>query len=233
MLPIAILCGGLATRLRPVTETVPKSLISIHGEPFIHYQLRYLYDQGIRDVVLCVGYLGHMIEGFVGDGKAFGLNVKYSYDGDKLLGTGGAINKALTYLGEDFFVMYGDSYLPINFNQVETAYFESKKVALMTILENSGKWDKSNVIYQNGEILEYNKRSNNSAMHYIDYGLSILSSSIIKVYNINDHFDLSDLYHELSIMKKMAGFIVSERFYEIGSFDGISDLEKYLKVNEE
>ncbi len=231
MLPIAILCGGLATRLRPVTETVPKSLISINGEPFIHYQLRYLYDQGIRDVVLCVGYLGHMIEDSIKGGKAFGLNVKYSYDGDKLLGTGGAINKALTYLGEDFFVMYGDSYLPINFNKVETAYFESKKVALMTILENSGKWDKSNVIYQDGEILEYNKKSNNSAMHYIDYGLSILSSSIIKEYNINDNFDLSDVYHELSTMKKMAGFIVGERFYEIGSFDGISDLEKYLKVN--
>ena len=157
MLPVAILAGGLATRLRPITQTIPKALIEVAGKPFIDHQLRYLKKQGIRQVVLCIGYLGEMIQEVVGDGSAFGLHVTYSPDGRVLLGTGGALRQALPVLGEDFFVLYGDSYLPVNFLAVQEAYKASKKPALMTVLLNGDRWDKSNVVFEGGRLVEYNK----------------------------------------------------------------------------
>ena len=114
-LPVAILAGGLATRLRPITEKIPKSLVDVAGEPFIVRQLDYLFRQRVRDVVLCIGYLGEMIEAVVGDGSRFGLRVSYSIDGPILLGTGGALRRAAPLLGEAFFVLYGDSYLPVDY----------------------------------------------------------------------------------------------------------------------
>jgi MurNAc alpha-1-phosphate uridylyltransferase len=145
MLPVVILAGGLATRMKPITEKIPKSLIEVNGKPFILHQLDYLKSQGIQNIVLCIGHLGHMIKSLIGDGKALGLNIQYSLDGDKLLGTGGAIKKALPLLSKDFFVLYGDSFLPIDYKNVEDAYVSSKKNALITVIKNNNQWDKSNV----------------------------------------------------------------------------------------
>src|SRR5580765_1312436 len=127
MLPVAILAGGFATRLRPITEMIPKALVDVAGRPFIVRQIEYLRDQGAARIVLCVGYLGEQIEAVVGDGRGLGLEVVYSYDGPRLLGTGGALRRALPKLGEQFLVMYGDSWLPIDFKAVESAFFSSKK----------------------------------------------------------------------------------------------------------
>jgi len=228
MLPVVILAGGLATRMKPITEKIPKSLIEIKGKPFIIHQLNYLKSQGIQNIVLCIGHLGHMIQSLIGNGQALGLDIQYSLDGDRLLGTGGAIKKSLYLVGENFFVLYGDSFLPINYKDVEEAYLLSKKNALITIVKNNNQWDKSNVEFESGKLIEYNKHHPNQRMHYIDYGLSVLNQSIFNTYHENEPFDLSDLYHKLSLHQHLAGFETFERFYEIGSQDGLKETEDYL-----
>ena len=202
MLPVAILSGGLATRLHPITKTLPKALIRVSGQPFIFHQLKFLRKQGIRKVVICIGHFGEMIKSCVGDGTKFDLKILYSSEGEKLLGTGGAIKKALPKLGENFFVLYGDTFLPINFNLVEKAYLSSDKLCMMTVLKNDGKWDQSNVLFKKNKLIEYNKRKPIVEMKYIDYGLSVLSASVFNNYSNKSIFDLSDLYESLSLQKK-------------------------------
>jgi len=228
MMPVCILAGGLATRLRPITEKIPKSLVEVAGEPFIFHQLRYLRGQNVTDVVLCIGYLGEMIENLVGDGASFGLSVKYSPDGPHLLGTGGAVRQALPMLGQSFFILYGDSYLPIDFSNVETAFASSGKQGLMTVLLNGDRWDKSNVLFRDGQLIEYNKRQPTADMKYIDYGLGILQAKTLEAHAPGEPFDIADLYHELSLAGQLAGYEVEERFYEIGSHSGLEEAETYL-----
>jgi MurNAc alpha-1-phosphate uridylyltransferase len=228
MLPCAILCGGLATRLRPVTEKIPKSLIPINGEPFITHQLRLLKLKGVTHVVLCVGYLGEMIQEFVGTGTEFGLNVSYSFDGVPLLGTAGAIRKALPLLDSAFFVLYGDSYLTCDYGDVAEAFNASKARGLMTIYRNEGRFDTSNVEADGGLILRYDKRNRTSGMHYIDYGLGVFSESVFSELPANEIRDLTVVYQNLCANGALAGYEVKERFYEIGSEQGIRDLERYL-----
>ncbi|MBG0744586.1 MAG: nucleotidyltransferase family protein [Cylindrospermopsis raciborskii KL1] len=227
MLPVAILAGGLATRLRPITEKIPKALVPVAGKPFIYHQLTYLRDQGIDRVVLCIGYLGQMIQDVVGDGTEFGLSVSYSLDGPVLLGTGGAMKQASHLLEESFFVLYGDSFLPIDFSAVENSFLSSGKPALMTILHNGDRWDKSNVLFRNGKLEEYNKRYPRTEMEFIDYGLGILSKSVFEYYT-DYPLDLADVYHSLSLEGNLLGYEVHERFYEIGSIPGLKETETYF-----
>jgi len=235
MLPVLILAGGLATRLRPITESIPKSLVEVAGEPFVCRQLRYLKSQGIHTVVMCIGYLGEMIEAVVGDGSMFGLKVLYSPDGPKLLGTGGAIKQACIknpgLLGDAFFVLYGDSFLPIEFSPLQKVFEdarESNKTALMTILKNQNQWDKSNVLFDGKALIEYNKVNPRPEMSYIDYGLSILCSSVLDKYIVGEAFDLASVFQELSILGQLTGYEVYERFYEMGSHSGLKETEEYF-----
>lgn len=232
MFPIAILAGGLATRLRPITESIPKALINVCGRPFLFRQLDYLRDQGISKVVLCTGYLGEQIEAAVGNGKDFGLDVSYSPDGPVLLGTGGALLQALPLLDEQFFVLYGDSFLPCDFQKVQKFYESSGKPALMTILHNRNRWDKSNIFFRNGLLIEYNKSFPRPEMEYIDYGLGILSAELLKKYPPNEPLDLSVVYNRLSLSGLLSGFEVNERFYEIGSHSGLNEAENYFLSQE-
>lgn len=228
MFSVAILAGGLATRLRPITEEIPKSLIEVAGEPFICHQLEYLRKQGVNSVVLCIGFLGEMIQEVVGDGSRWDMHIRYSPDGPSLLGTGGALRQALSMLGEHFFILYGDSYLPIDFSDVEKTYAASGKRGLMTVLKNQNRWDKSNVEFDAGQIAEYNKTVIRPQMHYIDYGLGILTSTALQAYPARQSFDLSKVYNDLSLAGELAGYEVFERFYEIGSHQGIADTQAYL-----
>ncbi len=232
MLPVAILAGGLATRLRPITETIPKALVDVAGKPFIVRQLNYLRQQGINHVVLCIGYLGEMVREEVGSGERFGLEVSYSEDGPDLLGTGGALVKAIPLLGDDFFVLYGDSFLPVNFSVAQRAYEVSGHPALMTVLKNQNKWDISNVLFVNGQLLEYNKRAPRAEMAYIDYGLGVVSASVLNERPVNQSFDLADIYQDLSLHGQLASFEVHERFYEIGSHAGLKETEEYFLTKE-
>ncbi len=230
MLPVAILAGGLATRLRPVTDSVPKALLPVAGRPFIAWQLELLARQGITHVVLCLGFLGRQIQAVVEDGMGFGVKIRYAYDGDTLLGTGGALRHALPLLGDSFFVLYGDSYLTCSFAQVQAAYYVAEAPALMTIVRNEDRWDKSNVRYRDGRIVEYNKRSPTGDMAHIDYGLGVLSARTLRERPDGTCFDLADLYHELALRGELAGLEVGERFYEIGSPAGLDDTERYLRT---
>lgn len=232
MFSVAILAGGLATRLRPITETIPKALVDVAGKPFIVRQLSYLREQGISHVVLCIGYLGDMVREVVGSGESFGLEVTYSEDGPNLLGTGGALAKAIPLLGDDFFVLYGDSFLPLDFSAVQEAYEKSKQPALMTILKNQNQWDKSNVLFLDGRLLEYNKREPRAEMAYIDYGLGVVSASVLKQRLVGQSFDLADVYQALSLQGQLAGLEVHERFYEIGSHTGLKETEDYFLTKE-
>jgi NDP-sugar pyrophosphorylase family protein len=228
MLPVAILAGGLATRLRPLTETIPKSLVEINGEPFLWHQLRLLRLNGIRRVVLCVSHLGEQVRDSVADGEAFGLHIEYSFDGSAMLGTAGALKRAQPLLGESFFVLYGDSYLPIDWAAVESAFRESCKAGLMTVYRNEGQWDTSNVEFADGQILAYNKNLRNARMRHIDYGLGVLHASALTRVPDGQVWDLATLYQDLLEAGELAGFEAPHRFYEIGSFSGIEELRLYL-----
>ena len=228
MLPVAILAGGLATRMRPITEKIPKALIEVAGQPFICRQLEYLREQGIRRVVLCIGYLGEQIEAVVGDGARFGLDVQYAPDGPVLLGTGGALRRALSLVGEQFFVLYGDSFLPVEFAPIQQAFRDAAQPALMTVLRNGNRWDKSNVLFRNGRLMEYNKAAPRPEMEYIDYGLAVISSDILIDYPPGQPFDLAEVYQRLSLEGRLAGYEVHERFYEIGSHNGLKEAEAFF-----
>ncbi|HEY6723921.1 MAG TPA: nucleotidyltransferase family protein [Polyangiaceae bacterium] len=227
MIPVAILAGGLATRLGAVTKKIPKSLVEIAGEPFVAHQLRGLHAQGIERVVLCIGHLGEQVEEFVGDGSAFGLEVAYSSDRDKLLGTGGALRRALPQLGERFFVLYGDSYLEGDFAAIDASHATSGKLGLMTVLENNDRWDRSNVLFEHGRILRYDK-SETEGMHHIDWGLGVLDHAAFAQAPSAEAFDLPTLYRRLLQTDQLAGFEVDRRFYEIGSAQGIQETTEYL-----
>jgi NDP-sugar pyrophosphorylase family protein len=228
MYPVAILAGGLAKRLHPITQNLPKSLVTVAGKPFIWWQLHYLRQQQIQQVVLCTGHMGEMIQQVVQHGQEFGLHVQYSPDGPALRGTGGAIKNALPLLGERFFVLYGDSFLPIDFAAVQQAYESDQSAALMTVLRNQDQWDKSNVIFENGALKDYNKHTPRPEMTHIDYGLAILTGKIFESYAGISAFDLADVYEKLAQNKELKGYEVFERFYEIGSHQGLKETEEFL-----
>ena len=224
---VAILSGGLATRLHPLTERIPKALVEVAGRPFVDWQLELLAAACIKRVVFCVGYLGEMIEAHVGDGARFGLEVAYSYDGPTLLGTGGALRQALPLLGKEFLVLYGDSYLPIDYAAVTEVFLKSNRPGLMTVLKNEGRWDTSNVCMDGGELRLYDKKVCLPEMQHIDYGLMAFRSEVFSQRSA-EAFDLAEVMRELVAKKEMAAFEVTERFYEIGSTAGIADLDAYL-----
>lgn len=228
MLPVAILAGGLAKRLGSLTERVPKALLEVAGRPFIFAQLELLKSQGVDRVVLCVGHMGEQIRVAVGDGRALGLQVEYSFDGPELLGTGGALRQALPMLGRDFFALNGDSYLPCSLARAQAFYDASQHKALMTVLRNDNRWDKSNVLFRDGELIQYDKHHPRPDMAHVDFGLSLLSSEVFSAYRNCRIIDLADILKELSLRGQLAALEVFERFYEIGSLQGIKDAEEFL-----
>jgi len=226
--PLALLVGGLATRLGPLTARLPKSMVPVAGEPFIAHQLRLLVRHGVRNVVVCCGHLADQIESFVGDGRQFGCRVVYSYDGPTPLCTGGAIRKALSLLGPVFWVMYGDSYLTTPFIPVLEAFQRSGHAALMTVYENRGRWDTSNVLFQDSKVVCYDKRRPLPGMQHIDYGLSIFSAEVFEEWPDASAFDLADLQSSIAANRSLAGYEVRERFYEIGSLSGLHETDSVL-----
>jgi NDP-sugar pyrophosphorylase family protein len=210
----------------------------VAGRPFIFHQLELLHSQGVRRVVLCVGHLGEQIESAVGDGRRFGLEVEYSFDGSRLLGTGGALKRALPLLGADFFVLYGDSYLPCSFATIQAAYEGAHRPALMTVLHNDNRWGRSNVALRTDGSIEYHKdlvhgeplhgASQFDQAGHIDFGLSVLSARALQPYPEGASVDLADIWRALSLQGQLAAFEVTGRFYEIGSRAGLADTEEFL-----
>jgi len=227
--PLALLTGGLATRLRPHTLRVPKAMIEVAGVPFIAHQLRLLRREGVARVVLCVGYLGEQIEAFVKDGSQFGVAVDYCYDGASLLGTGGALRKALPLLGPEFLVMYGDSWLDTSFAPIVAAFRQSGKLALMTVFRNAGQWDVSNIWYERGAIRRYDKRERVPQMQHIDWGLSVVDAALLARQPADTAFDLAAVFSDLARRDELAGYEIATRFYEIGSVEGWRETDALLR----
>lgn len=232
MLPVIIIAGGLATRLRPITERIPKALVEVSGIPFLDHQLRLLQRNGITRVVMSIAYKGEMIRQFAGDGFKYGLRIDYVFDGPTYLGTGGAIRSALHLLGDAFFTLYGDSYLTCNFSSVQRAFQASGKRALMTVFRNEGRWDTSNVEFADGQILAYDKNNRTPAMRHIDYGLGLFRRDAFDPYAVGETVDLAAIYQEALREDQLAAFEVSERFYEIGTVEGIRETEQHLQRQE-
>jgi NDP-sugar pyrophosphorylase family protein len=226
--PVVILAGGLATRLRPLTEKIPKALVEVAGRPFLEHQLDLLKQNSIGEVVLCLGYLGEMIERRYGDGEALGIQIRYSFDGPILLGTGGAIKRASALLPDAFFVLYGDSYLPIDFQAVAGAFIEAGQPALMTVYANADAWDTSNVWFEQDRIRLYSKREKLPEMRFIDYGLMVCTRQIFDDSPSDVPFNLADTLETLSRKGQLAGHEVNQRFYEIGSPTGLAELDQLL-----
>jgi N-acetyl-alpha-D-muramate 1-phosphate uridylyltransferase len=230
LIPAVILAGGLATRLRPLTQDTPKALIQVAGHPFLWHQLKLLKHHGLRHVVLAVGYLGERIRERFGDGSDLGVRIDYAFDGPSLLGTAGAIRKALPLLPRSFFVLYGDSYLTCDYHAVQNAFQGSGLPGLMTVYRNEGRYDSSNVHYEGGRILKYDKRNQTPGMCHIDYGLGVFDRSVFAAIPAGEVCDLAQVYQNLLATGNLATFEVQERFYEIGSPEGLRETANFLKA---
>jgi N-acetyl-alpha-D-muramate 1-phosphate uridylyltransferase len=228
-LPVAILAGGLATRLRPITEVVPKSLVEVAGRPFVFHQVELLRQHGVEDIVLLVGHLGERVRDELGDGSRWGVRVRYIFDGPRQLGTGGAVNRALSSLGDPFFVLYGDSYLECDYRAVEQTFLLSGKLGLMTVCRNDDRWDRSNVLFVDSRIVRYDKLHRSPDMAHIDYGLGVFRHAAFAGWAEDEVFDLALVYQDLLARDALAGCEVPTRFYEIGSRDGLEETRAYLE----
>jgi NDP-sugar pyrophosphorylase family protein len=223
--PVCILAGGLGTRLGEQVRDTPKPLLPVAGKPFVYHQLELLRSYGAQRIVLCVGYLGERIEQTVGDGSELGLEVLYSYDGPELAGTAGAVRQALPQLGDEFMVLYGDTYLRIDYADIQRAFRESGMPALMTVLRNEGRWDTSNVVFDGRLVTVYDKRNRTPEMQWIDYGLGVLTADAL---DVTDDTDLATVYRTLAEQGQLAGYEATERFYEIGTPEALAETEAFL-----
>ena len=229
MLPIAILAGGYASRLGSLTRDLPKCLIEINGRPFVDWQLDLLLNNGYSEFVFCVSHKSNLVQEYLGDGSDRGINIQYSFDGETQLGTGGAILNALPKLGKVFGVIYGDSYLPINYRLVEQEFLKVKSNGLMTVYRNENQFDASNVEFLDGKLIDYQKGVINKNMKYIDYGMTFFRQEAFRPWTDQSTFDLSIVCHQLAKEGQLEGFEVFERFYEVGSVQGIEELSQHLR----
>jgi len=233
---MVILAGGLATRLLPLTSDLPKSMLKIAGRLFLEYQLALLKEYEIKDILLCIGYKGELIRDYFGNGEKFGVNLSYSFDGEKLLGTAGALKKAYKLLDENFFLMYGDSYLLYDYQKIEEFFKKSEKLSLMVVYKNQNRFDKSNVLVEEGKVLIYDKtlegknsEFRSAGLEYIDAGLSILKKEVLNLVPEDEPYDLEDLYKILISEEEMSAWEVKQRFYQIGSFEGLEEFKNLVQ----
>ena len=226
---VALLAGGFASRMWPATRSIAKSMLPLAGEPFLGHQLRLLARQRLRDIVICCGHFEEQLRDYAGNGSRWGCRVRYSPDGPVPLGTGGALRQALPLLGPAFLVMYGDSYLPADFNAVWESFSKADTQGLMTVFRNEGRWDRSNVEFTQGRVVRYSKTELTTAMQHIDYGLSAYRAEAFLNWQSGERFDLADVSSSLVAQGTMDGYEVKERFYEIGSPAGMVEAEIMLR----
>jgi NDP-sugar pyrophosphorylase family protein len=193
----------------------------------VFHQLRLLQAHGARRIVLCVGHLGEKIAEVVCDGSGLGVKVEYSYDGDQLAGTAGAIRQALSLLGDSFLVLHGDTYLRIDYADVAEQHRRRGLPALMTVLQNDGRWGASNAVYRDGLVVAYDKQHPSPEMRWIDYGLSALDADAIAG---SDDSDLAVVFSELARRRLLGGYEATERFYEIGTPDALEETAAFLRA---
>ena len=229
-LPVAILSGGVAARLRPITDRIPKSLVEVAGRPFAEHQVEVLAKSGLIDIVFLVSHLGDMIRQALGDGSRWGVRLRYVFDGPSRLRTGGAIRRALPELGASFLVLYGDSYLECDYAGFERAFIAGGKMAAMTVCRNDGQWDRSNVLFADDRIVRYDKERPGPEMQHIDYGLGAFRAAAFAAWPVDGRFDLASVYQDLLARDELLGVEVPGRFYEVGSPAGLEETRRYLEA---
>lgn len=227
-LPVAILAGGMATRLGPLASRVPKSLMDVAGKPFAVHQLELLAERGIERVIFCIGHLGDQIVSALGNGREWNIQIEYVFDGAVRLGTGGALRNAAPRIGECFLVLYGDSYLDCDYGEISDSFLASGKLGLMTVFRNRNQWDNSNILYRDGKIVFYDKTHQTLEMEHIDAGLGALRAEALSQFPVDRPFDLTAVYTDLISRGQMAGVELKGRFYEIGSVNGLQETSQYL-----
>lgn len=223
-----IFCGGLATRLRPLTKKIPKSMVEINGKPFLEYQIEILRKNNIKNIVLCIGFLGEQIKKYFGNGEKFGVDILYSEEKEKLLGTGGALKNAEHILNEKFFTLYGDSFTTIDFQDISRYFDKFNKKGLMVVYKNYNKFDCSNVKVRGEYITNYYTNKNNKNLVFIDYGVSIFRKSVLNLIPPDKKESLNKIYVELIKQKELLAYRTTKRFYEIGSKKGLEELKKLM-----
>ncbi|MCR5591071.1 MAG: HAD-IIIA family hydrolase [Lachnospiraceae bacterium] len=229
---VVVLMGGLGTRLKDITKECPKSLVDVCGRPFFDHQLELLTAWGFRKFVFLIGYRADMIEEHYGDGSTYGITINYSYDGEKLLGTGGAVRRAMDLLEDDFLLMYGDSFMDIDYAETLYRYERGKAEgakALMTVLRNANRFDKSNVVMDGDRIALYDKHNPTQEMDHIDYGVCMYEKQLFESYAEDEAFDIAEIQHELSVKGQMVAQKVTKRFYEIGSPGSLAEFSEYVR----
>jgi len=225
---IVILAGGLATRLGNLTGNRAKSMVEVQGKPFLEYQFELLRQGRIRDIILCLGHMREQIERHFGNGKQYGVNIKYSLE-DKLLGTAGALKKAEALLNDAFFTMYGDSYLSLDFPAAMQYFKSQSKLALMTVYKNYDRYDRSNTVVEGDLVKKFSKQERTKDMVYIEYGANIFKKEALNMVPVNQYYSLDSLFPKLIEKEELLAFEVKERFYEIGSPQGLKEFEEYIK----
>jgi NDP-sugar pyrophosphorylase family protein len=235
---IAVLAGGLATRLGELSRSTPKSLVDVLGRPFLAWQLDLFRAAGLVKVVVCIGHHGEQIEEWVLQHPQPGLDICFSRDGERQLGTGGALRKALPLLGERFLVTYGDSYLRCDYlaifgrfiSTLENRREAERPLGLMTVFQNDGQFDTSNVVFRDGNIVCYDKTRRTPEMRHIDWGLGVLTEEAFAEFSEDEAFDLASVYGRLVTRRRLMGVEVGERFYEVGSPSGLEELRGYMRT---
>ena len=222
---MVILCGGLATRLENLAKTVPKSMIPIEGKPFLEYQVENLKNHSIKDIILCAGHLSEKIEDYFGNGSKFGVNIQYSHDGDKPLGPIGAVKNAESLLNNEFFIMYGDSYLTVDFQKAYSFFTQNNKLGLMVVYKNNDKYDKSNIIIKDNMVVGYGEKD----AVYIDYGTSILRKKALDIVPKNTFFTTGELFTKLIEQQELLSFEAKERFYHIGNPEALEEFRSFIR----
>lgn len=226
---IVILCGGLATRLGSLAKDIPKSMIEIQGKPFLEYQIENVKKHSITDIVLCIGHLSEQIKDYFGNGKKLGVNICYSYDKDKPLGPIGALKNAESLLQDTFFIMYGDSYVFVDFDKVYSYFKKQNKTALMVVYQNFDKFDTSNIIINNEKVAKYGGEKTKETT-YIDYGVSLFRKKIFENIPADTFYLTNDLFSKLVKQKELLAYEVKKRFYHIGTPEALKEFKKYIET---
>ena len=225
----AILAGGLGTRLRPLTEKVPKAMIPVNGRPFLEYEVDLLRKNKVDDLVLCLGYLGEQVEAHFGDGKRFGVRIGYSHDGKELLGPIGGLKTAEPLLQDEFFVTYGDAYLRMDYAGLMAALRRSRKLAAMAVYRNEGRFGKSDVIARGGLVAAYDKKRTLPGMSWVNFGVSAMKKEALAGVEAGKPCDEEAFYGRLVKRRQLAAYETYERFYEIGSERSLAEFREFIK----
>jgi len=229
MLQVAIVCGGMSTRLQPLTANRPKSMVDVLGKPFIDHQLSLLKENGVKDVVLCIGKFGDQIRDYVKNGEKWDISVKYSEDGSKLLGTGGALKKAERFLNDNFIMMNGDSYLDIDYKKVLKKYYFEENPILMTVYKATDEQHHRNVCVKYKKIVAYDKTGEHIGLNYIDYGFTPMQKWLLRDFPPGEVFDFSNIYLQMIQVKSISCYRSRQVFHEIGSYKGLEETSDYIK----